>query len=429
MIGSQAGAGRAGPGRVHPRRGVQDPPVGGRPRGAGRAAVRARHPLVQPRHPGVQPLLACWPTWPRTSTTSAAAGSTAARARRRRPAASPPPSTLLDEADLDADVVARELAGALVCPVVTAHPTEVRRRTISQVQRQITDLIRQRDRTAGGEIDDAAVVGAAVALGAHPLADGAAAAVPAAAAGRDRRGAALLRPVAVRGRPGHQRRAAPGAERALARRRAAAPADAAARLLDRRRPRRQPVRHRRRAAPGHQPAGRDGAGPPPRRARGAARRAVDVRPAGHADPGALPPGRGLPGRLPVPRRRALPAGAERHLRAAGRHRARACSAGCPARRRRRRCPPTTSPDELRADLDVVDASLRSHGAGRARRRPAAAAARGRRGLRLPPVRAGHAAELRRPRGGRSPSCWPGPGCATTTPPSTRRPGWSCWPAS
>ena len=63
---------------------------------------------------------------------------------------------LLDEADLEADDVARELAGALVCPVVTAHPTEVRRRTISQVQRHITDLIRQRDRTASGEIDDAA---------------------------------------------------------------------------------------------------------------------------------------------------------------------------------------------------------------------------------------------------------------------------------
>jgi phosphoenolpyruvate carboxylase len=62
---------------------------------------------------------------------------------------------LLDEAHLDADVVARELSGALVCPVVTAHPTEVRRRTISQVQRHIADLIRQRDRSAGGEVDDA----------------------------------------------------------------------------------------------------------------------------------------------------------------------------------------------------------------------------------------------------------------------------------
>jgi phosphoenolpyruvate carboxylase len=62
---------------------------------------------------------------------------------------------LLDGHDLNADVVARELSGALVCPVVTAHPTEVRRKTISQVQRQIHELIRQRDRTAVGEGDDA----------------------------------------------------------------------------------------------------------------------------------------------------------------------------------------------------------------------------------------------------------------------------------
>jgi phosphoenolpyruvate carboxylase len=62
---------------------------------------------------------------------------------------------LLDEAGVTDDVVARELANALVCPVVTAHPTEVRRKTISQVQRQITDLIRQRDRSAVPEADDA----------------------------------------------------------------------------------------------------------------------------------------------------------------------------------------------------------------------------------------------------------------------------------
>jgi phosphoenolpyruvate carboxylase len=61
---------------------------------------------------------------------------------------------LLDQAELPDDVVARELTGALVCPVVTAHPTEVRRRTIFQVQRQITDLFRQRDRTAQGELDE-----------------------------------------------------------------------------------------------------------------------------------------------------------------------------------------------------------------------------------------------------------------------------------
>src|SRR3954451_15400094 len=62
---------------------------------------------------------------------------------------------VLDRAGPDADDVARELAGALVSPVVTAHPTEVRRRTISRVQRQVVDLIRQRDRSAPGEGDDA----------------------------------------------------------------------------------------------------------------------------------------------------------------------------------------------------------------------------------------------------------------------------------
>ena len=61
---------------------------------------------------------------------------------------------LLDRAGLDPDVVARELTGALVCPVVTAHPTEVRRKTVFQVQRQVSDLILQRDRAAHGEVDD-----------------------------------------------------------------------------------------------------------------------------------------------------------------------------------------------------------------------------------------------------------------------------------
>ena len=60
----------------------------------------------------------------------------------------------IDAADLDPEAVARELTGALVCPVVTAHPTEVRRKTISEVQRQVAALIRERDRAAAGEIDE-----------------------------------------------------------------------------------------------------------------------------------------------------------------------------------------------------------------------------------------------------------------------------------
>jgi phosphoenolpyruvate carboxylase len=60
---------------------------------------------------------------------------------------------LLDAADLDLAAVARELAGALVVPVVTAHPTEVRRKTISQVQQQVSDLLRQRDQAGPDGVD------------------------------------------------------------------------------------------------------------------------------------------------------------------------------------------------------------------------------------------------------------------------------------
>ncbi len=52
---------------------------------------------------------------------------------------------LLDAAELDPATVSRELSGALVSPVVTAHPTEVRRRTVSQVQRHVTELMRSRE--------------------------------------------------------------------------------------------------------------------------------------------------------------------------------------------------------------------------------------------------------------------------------------------
>ncbi len=89
------------------------------------------------------------------------------RRRFHRRAGSPPQPgslaatfALLDQEKPDPDVVAHELAGALVCPVVTAHPTEVRRKTISQVQRQITELVRQRDRAAEGELDDDEWLGA-----------------------------------------------------------------------------------------------------------------------------------------------------------------------------------------------------------------------------------------------------------------------------
>ncbi len=48
----------------------------------------------------------------------------------------------LDVAELDSVVVAAALAGALVSPVITAHPTETRRRTVFVTQHRITELMR-----------------------------------------------------------------------------------------------------------------------------------------------------------------------------------------------------------------------------------------------------------------------------------------------
>ncbi|MGY4708670.1 phosphoenolpyruvate carboxylase [Mycolicibacterium sp. CBM1] len=50
----------------------------------------------------------------------------------------------LDAAGLDADTVADALRGALVSPVITAHPTETRRRTVFDTQHRITELMRLR---------------------------------------------------------------------------------------------------------------------------------------------------------------------------------------------------------------------------------------------------------------------------------------------
>ncbi len=52
----------------------------------------------------------------------------------------------LDSADLDSATVADALAGALVSPVITAHPTETRRRTVFDTQHRITELMRLRMR-------------------------------------------------------------------------------------------------------------------------------------------------------------------------------------------------------------------------------------------------------------------------------------------
>ena len=48
----------------------------------------------------------------------------------------------LDLAELDSSTVAGTLKGALVSPVITAHPTETRRRTVFVTQHRITELMR-----------------------------------------------------------------------------------------------------------------------------------------------------------------------------------------------------------------------------------------------------------------------------------------------
>ena len=52
----------------------------------------------------------------------------------------------LESAELDSATVADALAGALVSPVITAHPTETRRRTVFDTQHRITQLMRLRMR-------------------------------------------------------------------------------------------------------------------------------------------------------------------------------------------------------------------------------------------------------------------------------------------
>ncbi|TDP30697.1 phosphoenolpyruvate carboxylase [Nocardia ignorata] len=57
----------------------------------------------------------------------------------------------LDAADLDGTSVAEQLTDALVSPVITAHPTETRRRTVFDVQAKITALMRLRRRLEPGD--------------------------------------------------------------------------------------------------------------------------------------------------------------------------------------------------------------------------------------------------------------------------------------
>ena len=201
--------------------------------------------------------------------------------------------------------MANALKGALVSPVITAHPTETRRRTVFVTQHRITELMRLH---AEGhtETDDGRNIErelrrqvltlwqtALIRLSRLQITD------------EIDVGPAVLPGRVVQGDPAGQRRSSGGASGSLAGCRAAVRADPATRLLDRRRPRRQPqcdcgggsAGHRQRrvhrfvALPGRTHRSRAGA--------------VDVGAADHRHPGVGRAGAGMPGKRP--HRRALPA--------------------------------------------------------------------------------------------------------------------------
>ena len=56
-------------------------------------------------------------------------------------------------ASIDGDLAAERLAGASVVPVITAHPTETRRRSVFEITRRVLDLMRRRDALRTGPQD------------------------------------------------------------------------------------------------------------------------------------------------------------------------------------------------------------------------------------------------------------------------------------
>lgn len=70
----------------------------------------------------------------------------------------------LDAANLTREQIATALTDALVSPVITAHPTETRRRTIFDVQSKITELMRRRETATAAKDGKAAAAAKELAL-------------------------------------------------------------------------------------------------------------------------------------------------------------------------------------------------------------------------------------------------------------------------
>ena len=212
-------------------------------------------------------------------------------------------------------------AHALCSPVLTAHPTEVRRKSSIDREMEIAQLLDERDRVAvhagraGGQPQGAAP------RRAHPVADqpGARQAPQGHRRGRQRSG--LLRPhlparaARLLRRPGGSpRRHRSGLARP---RRAVLPAHGE---LDRRRPRRQSLRHGRRDGAGARHAKPAGAALLSRGAASARRRIAARWPHRARLRGLARAGGALAGPFVGTPGRALPARHRRHLREAGCHR-------------------------------------------------------------------------------------------------------------
>ena len=388
----QEGAGALRAGREHPPERLALPPRR-RSRREGGARAAARRARSRGRDAGgarIQLLLA-------------------ARQHRRGPAPQPPPprrtrsqarrpsraawrlrSTRAQGAGAGREALEAFFADALVSPVLTAHPTEVQRKSILDCQLEIARLLTQRDRVAltpeEARENEEQLRRVILTLWQTRILR----AVRLTVFDEIENGLAYYRYTFLREVPRLYAR-----DRGSARREPSAPINVGPvlqdRQLDRRRPRRQSLRHARGDAAGG--AAASGASPSSSISAevhrlGAelsqARRLVDVsagarRARGH-----------LARPLRAPQGRALPARGERHLRAARRHRARAaatslaCGTPSPTARRIRAAPnswPISTSSPTRS---------RPIGAAPRRARPPASSAPRGAGFRLSPVPARHA---------------------------------------
>ena len=218
----------------------------------------------------------------------------------------------LDAAQLDSATVAHALEDALVSPVITAHPTETRRRTVFDTQHRITELMRLRlhgqNETADGRDVETELrrqiltlwQTALIRLQRLKIQDEI-------EVGLRYYHAAFFEVMPqVNAEVRHALRARwPDAASARAR-------DSAARVVDRRRPRRQPERDRRRGEAGHRQSGAHRVRALLRRTDRAGGRPVDVGATGHGHRRPHRAGRPVPRAGPA--RRAVPARAAGHPR-------------------------------------------------------------------------------------------------------------------